>query len=1326
MVKTNKKKIALSLVVILTLLTVIAVPLILQNNQTAFSPQNSILASTQTSNQIASKANPQPQPNFWWNQSWNYRIEVNVTEPGYADRVNEIAITNLTFAPTHCANNSIRVLYFSQSTNNWVEVPIQLENLTYSGTNITSCVLLFLCNVTNGGTSTYYVYYNNTYGGTAPTYTTPLNITIDPTGIHYFLFDTGVISGTYNIQYTNTGYDDDACFRIFMVNGTNIIPTTGLHSGLDRIDADDLQRWGSQPPYVPPYNALNWTAILIENGPLRATVRVYKTSVDRFTNTSLVGGGNYSGMNKTYTFYAYQGYVKANIVNTTGNYSTVPIYDFAVVNVTSQWNLYIDTYNLGAATNWHWTDKISSPQPFNYMSLVRNDGLGLALLGAPLWPDDTHGNRTSLEYGYGDTLPIDSGTLSFLFRNDGRPGDPQYGSVEYPIVIPFTYYIAGITQGFNQVTGTWYQVNKPTQTNNSSEKNKFYPLVANVTDWYNNPIPRANVNAYNDSALTSLSKTGVSNSTGQCLLLLNQNSTSNQYEDWVQANITNTYKNYTSDAMHWNPVDFSSPYSTITIRMNITTVYVEVWDNNTHRVQTANVTLNYVNASLTDISQNVDLFFANCSFYAWANVTLNIQIYTNATLETGITVYNYGTNTSVSQPINISEPKAFMVLLNRDIFAIPTSLIYLGSIINKYWTDNVSFYVWFNATGGSSIDNADWVNYNITTSSGSVYDANMTNVTGQPSGNYYANFNTTLVGLVGGASYTIIITAKPHDTNQLYPTPISIFLSVQSINVTVICDNGIGNPIIKTWSEFLNETTVIIHLFDTHNNVFLDGVNVTYTISGTSYVNQIMPPTGAKGTYQINGSVFGNLTTGNFTIKIVSSLQNYAINDYFIPVTINLASEIILAPSNKIQGSWNQNIPFYVVLVRQTDNTSITGANVSWIVQGTYINGTLTDNNNGTYSGQLANGTLSSGFYVLIIAASKQNYISNFTSLSLEVSGAQTSIGTALLIPELFGSSEFLFAGPLVQVENSWPVAPLSFTYLDANGNAVPNATVTVTGGLPVLGARSSAEGLGVSQVHALQLGAGSYMVLVPTQGLSPTSLPINIVISAPNYQSQQMSFVVTIKERAIAIGPTRVPVSTFLITLAAIAIPTSLFMGYTFLQRARIPAIIKRIDELIRAISRGEKVTVKLVPREKVIADILREELAIIAVEPRVEKYIPVELADLIVPLLVESKMKQKEAYAMALELKTAAPAEREKLLESVGIPGETSAIILQTIEEYEEKQVPIRRPRVKEPTEEEPAEEEAKESEEESTEEESKGKTRKAKGTEEEESKEDDEPED
>jgi hypothetical protein len=192
---------------------------------------------------------------------------------------------------------------------------------------------------------------------------------------------------------------------------------------------------------------------------------------------------------------------------------------------------------------------------------------------------------------------------------------------------------------------------------------------------------------------------------------------------------------------------------------------------------------------------------------------------------------------------------------------------------------------------------------------------------------------------------------------------------------------------------------------------------------------------------------------------------------------------------------------------------------------------------------------------------------------------------------------------------------------------------------------------------------------------------------------------VVSIQPAAIAIGPTRVPISTFLETFAAVGLPTALFLTYTFVKRARIPAIIKRIDELIRAISRGEKVEVKLIPREQVIAAILREDLSIVGVEPRVEKYIPVELADRIVPLLVESGMKDKEAYTMSLELKTASPVDREKLLESVGIPGETSARIIQTIEEYEEKQAPLRKPKERKPKEE--AEEEPKEAEEEPKEE-------------------------
>jgi hypothetical protein len=1326
MLKTNKKKLILSLAIILGLLIVIALPVLLQNTPTAFPPQPNTLANTQTTNQITSKANPQPQPNLWWNHSWNYRIEVNVTEQGYAERVNEIAQIRLNFTDGHCAVNSTRVLYYNHSTKQWVEVPIQIENLsTYASGKVRGYDLLFLCNVTKSGTSTYYVYYNDTYTGSAPTYTTPLNITIDPTGIHYFLFETGVIGGWYNLRTNftkdpDTGlfFDDDACFRIFRVNGVNIIPTTGLHSGFDRIDADDLYRWNYSGD-TPRPNQLNWTAVLLESGPLRAVVSVYKTSTDKFTWTSNVNDGNYTGMNKTFTFYAYQGYVKINIVNTSSSYNTVPIWDFAVVNITSQWTLYVDTYNLGPATSWAWTDKISSPQPFNHMSLVRNDGIGLALLGSPLWPEDEHGSRTSVEFGYGDieghNAPgYGTSTKSFLIRNDGRTGDPQYGEVEYRIKIPFTYYIAGLTQGFNQTINTWYQVNNPTQTNNGTECNKFYPLVVNVTDWFYNPISGANVSVYDEPALSSINKTGITNSQGLCDFLLNLNYTTDQY--WIQAYQNNSYENYTSEAKYWNPVlNFTYPYSTVNIRMNITTVYVEVWDSANHRLQNATVTLDYTDTSLTDISQIVDEFYANCTFYAWSNQYLNINQSSFPGEETKIYIlFPNGTKgAEVTPPIYTNEPKRFRVEVQKNITASPTQLWSNVTILNKFWKDNVTFYVWLKAGEPPSIPiYADWINFTIYDSSGgiAVPAINMTLV---EEGLYFYTFNTSTVGgigLFGGETYTIRIQAL---TNSSYvnPTPISIFLPVQNLNITPGGKYGPKYPIDEIWSEHPSvDLKINIYLFDTRNNLWVDNANVTYTITGTKYVNQIMEPLGIPGYYRINDSVVDDLIPGNFTIIIVSSLQNYTIQDYYIPGTIKYASGLVLVPSTKIQGSWNENISLSVGFVRAKDGTPITGASVSWMIQGLNVSGTLTDPDNiGNYSGQIESGTLTSGSYVLIIAASKENYQTNFTYLSLEIIGAQAIIGSMLWLPQLFGGpSDCIFAGPLVQVENSWTFVPVIFTYMDSNGNPIPNATITVTGGLPVFDIGSGTiKGVGTSEVRATQLGGGIYLVLVPISGLPPATLPLSIVAQALNYQTQQTPIVISIKEKTIALAPgIRVPVSTFLLTVAAIALPTGLFLTYTFIKRARIPYIIKRIDELIKAISRGEKVTVKLIPRDKVIGDILREELAIVGVEPRVEKYIPVEIADLIVPLLVESGMKEKEAYAMTLELKTAAPAQREKLLESVGIPGETTARIIQTIEEYEEKQAqaPIRKPRRKEAVEEPTVEEERPTEEEKPTEEETK----------------------
>ncbi|MHA1580661.1 MAG: hypothetical protein ACTSUQ_13685 [Candidatus Freyarchaeota archaeon] len=260
--------------------------------------------------------------------------------------------------------------------------------------------------------------------------------------------------------------------------------------------------------------------------------------------------------------------------------------------------------------------------------------------------------------------------------------------------------------------------------------------------------------------------------------------------------------------------------------------------------------------------------------------------------------------------------------------------------------------------------------------------------------------------------------------------------------------------------------------------------------------------------------------------------------------------------------------------------------------------------------------------------------------------------------------------GPYIQVENSVPLIPIMFYYHTPGSHSpVSNATVTLT--------------IGTLTFRLVEVLPGVYVTFVPTFNLPPGNIFGIIAASYTNHQTQQIPIFISVNEASIFISliNLRIPRTTFLLVFSAIAIPTAAFAGYTYIRRARIPRIIRRIDELIRAISRGERVEVRPISRDRVISAILSEELAIVGVEPKLERYIPAELADRIVPLLVESGMKEEEAYALAVELNTAAPAERERLLESVGILGETSARVLQIIEEEEGKRELFRKPEPEEP---------------------------------------------
>ena len=105
--------------------------------------------------------------NSWWNNSFEYRVPVNITEPGVVNRDRWPVDVYLTFPENHAYNGSIRVLYWNGS--HWIGPLIaQVWNETYySGTNyLKSATVTFLVNVSKGDSEVYYIYYSKEDVGT--------------------------------------------------------------------------------------------------------------------------------------------------------------------------------------------------------------------------------------------------------------------------------------------------------------------------------------------------------------------------------------------------------------------------------------------------------------------------------------------------------------------------------------------------------------------------------------------------------------------------------------------------------------------------------------------------------------------------------------------------------------------------------------------------------------------------------------------------------------------------------------------------------------------------------------------------------------------------------------------------------------------------------------------------------------------------------------------------------------------------------------------------------------------------------------------------------
>ena len=432
-------------------------------------------------------------------------------------------------------------------------------------------------------------------------------------------------------------------------------------------------------------------------------------------------------------------------------------------------------------------------------------------------------------------------------------------------------------------------------------------------------------------------------------------------------------------------------------------------------------------------------------------------------------------------------------------------------------------------------------------------------------------------------------------------------------------------------------------------------VQIVYFIEGTGFSGSLVDVDG-DGNYTASFQSSLLPSSASYSVRITAYLENYTAKEDKIWLYVEPVPMAIQQASVS-ETEWREPLNVSITLWDTHNNVPVGDAVVNCTILrdgSAVLEAELTSLGNGTYTLTVDTTSLLPGKYTVIFYAFKGNYSAEPRQVEFNILRITTSATPSNLLL-LGGANPYLvLAGGYGEVENNVPLVVLFFDYRDAGGNPVPGATVTANG------------------IPLTHVGGGRYALIVPTS-LPPSTIPLVVSASAENYEPAQTFQVVVIKEWGVTIPGLNVRVSFTLlavICLAVVAPPASL-AGYITVRRIRTPPIIRKIDRLIEAIEKGKPFRVeKPLSRESVIKSLLAEELAIVGVEPQVEAYVPVEMADKLVPLLVESGLSEETAIALLRELRSITPAERERLLASVGIPSEISTIIMRELEmEAEER---------------------------------------------------------
>jgi len=1165
----------------------------------------------------------------WWNYAFRYRIQVNLTDVSGVEHVDQPVDVYLTFDNGTCYNNSLRVRYYDGT---WQMVPCQVWNETYwEGTSYyKSLTLTFYFNVGANSTRTYYVYYNDADSG-VEAYTNDVWWSFN--GTHY-TFE----SSTYraNCSIAAGGGKIEDCYN--KISGTY---------WTSRTINDPLGNWGFH--WNPDYDYSTGTTSkyppqayqVVESGPLFIiyTTRAKLGDYDAYCNI-------------TYRFFKWGWMCETNSTfNSPASGKDYRnnewVFNPAIMrNLTYKYQSGVTTITFGEG-NQQVNLQNYTYNPLLWFCLwdqIDGEAAGTFDLAAPIV------NGAIVRQGYWYYRVFWRGTSYYEFW------DRYWGVVDFNaggwIYEKFAVYIWDGRNGYSPFQSFAEGMKAQLSVSVGQPEDVFYRLEVTVTDPTGHPIPNANVSVYNDESYSELNASKLTDENGKCTFLL-------YYRDkyYLQAELELGYlpagDRYINQTGEWVPG--SSP-SEVTIILNCTRLYLEVYDKLGARVQNANVSIRYTAGGPGNITdQSVDQYYANISLYVKAGAQFFVNVSTTANPDESIRLFNMSDGQEISQPLSISGPASIRVELERSLDMRQTVLVCInGGFISVNWSDKAFLSVWLNWTPPNVGVDADWVNFSISHINGTlVYGPVTMNKNGSTVGHWYYELNTSDAGMIGGYTYLLTFYGKPSNPSlYAYPTPLTVYLQVKELPLTVIYEPFINT----TWSS-PPSFSVSVYLNDTTRNLPVTGATVSYSFLNTPYSGNMANL--GNGTYAIPSDVLKELASGSYIIEVVPLAQNYTAQLIRIALVINSIPTNMKLSSESLQGGqltviYNRTLTLSVEF-KDGGGSPITNAIVTWSISGTDYSGAMTETQGGVYKATLDLSELSlpPGTYVMSIIALKPNHQVQSVVVPLSVSPIPSTL-TLQVFPL---SSKFL-VGQYSLVENNVPFVPLLFTVKDDLGNPVTGANVTLLG-LPVW-----------------EVSPGLYFTLIPVYGLPDATLPLTIQAQKENYQPASAVTLVNVKEWTVPL--VGLPYKVFLALLAGVLVPSSAFASYVYLQRARIPPLVRRIDYLIERISRGLPVEVgKPKARGDVILGILRDELSVVGVEPMPVAFVPPEVADKLVPLLVEAGKSESEAQVILAELRSTSPAEREKLLESIGVPPDLSAAILRELEKEEERGEERKKPR-------------------------------------------------